>query len=244
MQPQEPTDYDKPVAYDNEGRPLYAHPPTADASVASQAVGSPVMASPMTAQNTKRHLDSVKLFPGVDLSEEEFIISEVRRHVVGLLLPVIVAIILGLVIIFGLSLYPKLVPNGNPPFSSLVLPAVLLLALISLGTYIVIWVYQKNRLFITNESIIQQIQFNLFAHNEQTVDLSEVKDISYSQAGAFQMLLDYGTIILTTEGDGRTYTFATVTAPKKVVSMLNSVLEDFKNHRPVSQPAMVDTPVL
>jgi uncharacterized membrane protein YdbT with pleckstrin-like domain len=244
MQPQEPADYDKPVAYDNEGHPLYAHP-------SNEAGQQPTPKNPKTietgeiSQRTQRlHAESVSRFPDVTLSEEEFIVSEVQRHFIGVVIPIAIAILLGLLIIFVLSIYPKLVPSGNPPFSSLLLPAALLLALIALGTYIVVWVFQKNKLFVTNESINQQIQFNLFAHNEQTVDLSEVKDISYAQSGIFQIFFGYGTIILTTEGDGRTYIYTYVSEPKKVVTKLNSVLEDFKNHRPVSEPSMFDSPTI
>lgn len=240
MQPQEPTDYDKPVAYDNEGRPLYAHPPEGQYTE-REHVSTPMDVRETTQVQQKLHNDSVNRFPDVTLSSEQYIISQVPRHPIGIAIPIVIASLLSLLIIFGLSLYPKLVPSGNPPFSSLLLPTALLLALIALGTYIVVWVFQKNRLFVTNESINQQIQFNLFAHNEQTVDLSEIKDISYSQSGILQILFGYGTIILTTEGDGRTYTYTYVSEPKKVVAMLNSVLEDFKNGRPISEPSMFDS---
>jgi hypothetical protein len=241
MQPQEPADYDKPVAYDKEGRPLYAHPPDQVPSQPAARASEPTITSQDGSKLMLRHKESMALYPDINLTEDQYVIQEVKRHIIGIVFPVIIAIALGLLVVLGLSLYPKLVPTGNPPFNSLLLPAVLVLILIALATYIVLWVYQKNRLFVTNESMIQQIQLNLFTHSEQTVDLSEVKDISYTQTGLFQLTFDYGTIVLTTEGDGRTYVFTTVTAPKKVTNMLNSVLEDFKNHRPISEPSIVDT---
>jgi uncharacterized membrane protein YdbT with pleckstrin-like domain len=239
MQPTDPVDYDQPVAYDNQGKPLYAHPPAQSAGDSAQA-SSPMEASELNAKTNQLHQDSVAHFPEVNLSEEEYVVSEVTRYSGGLIMPIVIAVVLGLLIVAALSLYSKLVPSGNPPFSSLLLPAALLLALIALGTYIVVWVYQKNRMFITNESIIQQVQLNLFSRNEKTVDLSDVKDISYSQSGILQTMFDYGTIVLTVESDDQTYKFSNVTSPKKVANMLNSILEDFKNGRPISEPSIVD----
>jgi uncharacterized membrane protein YdbT with pleckstrin-like domain len=105
--------------------------------------------------------------------------------------------------------------------------------LIGLGVYIVVWVYQNNKFFLTNESVIQEIQTTLFAHNEQTVSLSNIEDASYTQHGLVQQLLGYGSIRLSTEGDETTYRFHYVTNPKKHIATLNNAVEAFKNGRPV-----------
>jgi hypothetical protein len=38
MNPQEQSDYNQPVAYDKEGRPLYAHPPAQEQQAQQQIV--------------------------------------------------------------------------------------------------------------------------------------------------------------------------------------------------------------
>lgn len=240
MPENEQTDYTQPVAYDKDGRPLYAHPPQQSASPepsqqqfvhVSRAV-DPVEPE-MSPEMTRRHEEAVKKYPTLNLSKHEYIISEVRRHPIGLVAILLVGGLLGIAVIFGLSAYPALVPSGNPPFDALLLPAILLLILIGLGTYIIAWVYQNNKFFLTNESVIQEIQTTLFAHNEQTVSLANIEDASYSQTGIVQLIFNYGSIRLSTEGDETTYRFHYVSNPKRQIAILNNAVEAFKNGRPV-----------
>lgn len=247
MQPQEPVDYNQPVAYDREGRPLYAHPPAnlappivtqPQAPPATQFVHVSRAANPvdpvMSPEMIRRHEDSKSRYPTLNLSKEEYVISEVRRHWIGLVGPLGLAILLALLILSGLLAYPLLFPSGNPPFESLLLPAVLLLILVGIGSYVVTWVYINNKFYLTNESVIQEIQIALFSHNEQTVSLSNIEDASYRQAGIMQTMLDYGSIRLSTEGDETTYRFKYVSNPKMQIAQLNNAVEAFKNGRPIN----------
>ena len=92
----------------------------------------------------------------------------------------------------------------------------------------------NNRFFLTNESVIQEIQTTLLAHHEQTVSLANIEDASYQQAGIFQMMFNYGSIRLSTEGDETTYRFYYVSNPKVQIAILNNAVEAFKNGRPVT----------
>ncbi len=236
MDPQQQPDYNQPVAYDKDGKPLYAHPPTATQAT-QQVVHVTRAIDPLepevTPEAQKRHDDSAKQNPTLNLSKGEYIISEVRRHPIGLVAPLAIGGILALILILGVSAYPTLVPGNNPPFDAIILPAVLCLALIALGTYIVAWVYLNNKFFLTNESVIQEIQTTLFAHNEQTVSLGNIEDASYVQTGIFQIMFNYGSIRLSTEGDETTYRFHYVSNPKQQIAILNNAVEAFKNGRPV-----------
>jgi hypothetical protein len=239
MNPDKNKNYDEPVAYDKDGNPLYAHPPTDPHRAAlSQIVhvARPIdPAQPVVSDETKqRHDESVAKYPTLNLSEGEYVISAVRRHFIGLLIPIFGGGLLALLVVAGLVSYPMLVPSNNPPFESIILPAVLLLILIGLAVYIVVWVYLNNKFFLTNESVIQEIQTSLFAHNEQTVSLLNIEDSSYTQTGVMQLLLNYGSIRLSTEGDETTYRFHYVSNPKHQIVLLNNAVEAFKNGRPVS----------
>lgn len=236
MQPNKPTDYNQPVAYDKDGKPLYAHPPQSpqpEQQVVQVTRPLDPTAPAISPETLKKHEDSVARHPTLNLSRGEYIISEVRRHWIGLFGSIVVGVLLALLVVAGLAMYPTLVPSGDPPLEALLLPAVLLLVLIALGTYIVAWVYLNNKFFLTNESVIQEIQTSLFAHNEQTVSLSNIEDASYTQSGLLQMLFDYGSIRLSTEGDETTYRFHYVSNPKRQISILNNAVEAFKNGRPV-----------
>lgn len=95
------------------------------------------------------------------------------------------------------------------------------------------WVYINNRFFLTNESVIQELQFGLFSRHEQTVSLLNIEDASFSQRGPLQAMFNYGSIRLSTEGDETTYRFDYVADPKREIAVLNNAIEAFKNGRPV-----------
>jgi hypothetical protein len=118
MQPDQP-DYDQPVAYDKDGNPLYAHPPKRqDAEMTHQVDPVEPEVSPET---KRRHEESVSRYPSLNLSKEEYIISEVRRHPIGLVLPITIGSVLVLAVLGVLSMYSTFVPSGNPPLSSVLM---------------------------------------------------------------------------------------------------------------------------
>jgi len=234
---QSPTE-PQPVAYDSEGRPLYAAPPvqTAPQFVHLARAIEPIE-QPIPPEAKKRHDQSVRDFPHLNLSEGEFIISAVRRHPIGLFLPIgvtifLVALTVSLMINFTLiSESMGLIEPPNP--GAIYLVGTLLTLLYLVGGYIAVWVYMNNRFFLTNESVIQEIQTSLFTHHEQTVSLSNIEDASYQQHGIIQAMVDYGSIRLSTEGDETTYRFSYVANPKQQIATLNNAVEAFKNGRPV-----------
>jgi uncharacterized membrane protein YdbT with pleckstrin-like domain len=120
-----------------------------------------------------------------------------------------------------------------PSFGAILLVGLLLIAAVAIGGYIAIWIYLNNRFFLTNESVIQEIQTGLFARHEQTVSLANIEDASYYQRGIFQVMLNYGSIRLSTEGDETTYRFSYVSRPKDQIAILNNAVEAFKNGRPI-----------
>ena len=111
--------------------------------------------------------------------------------------------------------------------------ALLFCVLVVLGGATALWVYLQNQFYMTNESVIQEIQESLFSRHEQTVSLGSIEDASFRQSGILQTMFDYGTIRLSTEGDETTYIFHYVTNPKRQIAILNNAIESFKNGRPV-----------
>ena len=121
-------------------------------------------------------------------------------------------------------------------YGSVLTIGILLAVLFMAGGYLAVWVYMNNRFFLTNESVIQEIQLSVFVHKEQTVSLMNIEDASYSQKGPLQVLLNYGSIRLSTEGEETTYRFDYVANPKVQIAILNNAVEAFKNGRPVEGP--------
>lgn len=263
-------DYTKPVAYDQQGRPLYAHPPTQaapaqpftqptadnqpDSSAQAQQVVSQQsqpqhhyvhVTRPMAPNEVEvpayiqeRHEKSRKLYPHLNLSEGEYIINAVKRHPIGLLE------IWGGAFILIIALAAVLVSiltgggiGGNSEIATLGALVVGFMAiLIMAGALVAAYVYNQNRFYLTNESVIQEIQTSLFSKHEQTVSLANIEDASFRQNGILPHLLDYGTIRLSTEGDETTYRFSYVAQPKRHIAVLNNAVEAFKNGRPVDPP--------
>lgn len=186
----------------------------------------------------QKHTASKQLYPTLNLSRGEYVIVKLHRHPIGLLLPVM-ATAIGLSVLVSLwILYPVLLDTNSmmslPSMAAVSLVLLPLALLVGLFGYIAVWVYLRNTFFMTNESVIQEIQHSLFARHEQTVSLGSVEDVSYIQRGVLQTMLNYGMIRLSTEGEETTYRFYFVSNPKQQVAVLNNAVEDFKNGRPVT----------
>lgn len=256
---QDHNDKMRPVAYGADGKPLYASPEIAKAAVQKEQPAG-AASTPLTQQSHQphqfvhvaravdpaevdvpvevqhRHTASIKKFPDLNLSPHEYVVVSVPRHFIGILIP---AIITSLCVALALTIvinYPFIAATIGLPmssFGSVVLIGVLLTVLFLIGGYAALWVYLSNRFFLTNESVIQEIQTGLFTHKEQTVSLANIEDASYNQTGPVQTILNYGSIRLSTEGDETTYRYDYVSNPKYYISILNNAVEAFKNGRPV-----------
>ncbi|HUS26014.1 MAG TPA: PH domain-containing protein [Nevskiaceae bacterium] len=231
--------WDQPVAYDQNGRPLYTHPTRAAKTQVVHIARSLDPANPdIPPEIQQRSEESHKNYPQLNLSPGEYIISAVRRHPIGLLQiwAVVLTLIAAMGGVIGAFLAggqqagsmnsQTLVIGGSAAFGFLAI-------LVLLGGLVATYVYENNRFYLTNESVIQEIQTSLFSKHEQTVSLLNIEDASYRQSGILQTMLNYGTIRLSTEGDETTYRFAYVANPKKHIAVLNNAVEAFKNGRPV-----------
>lgn len=224
--------------FDPQIRAQYANEP----SVAHATRPLEPHSFPISPEQQRLCEESKKAYPTVNLSEGEHVIMDVRRHPIGLLAPIIVSGGLILVLLAVLFSVPFLEDNftGIVIDPALVVMIILpLILLVGIFGYIAVWVYLRNRLLLTNESIIQEIQHTLFSKHEQTVSLGSVEDASFIQRGVLQAMFNYGTVRLSTEGEETTYRFQFVANPKKQVSVLTNAVEAFKNGRPVT-PELID----
>ncbi len=252
MSPTQQQDYSKPVAYDQQGNPLYARPPQDNIPQPSVVyISRPInpVDQPIPPEILARYEESKKKYPDLNLSRGEYVISAVRRHPIGLLQ--IWIIVIALILLFGAT-YAMLFLGQSP--SEILTNGIteeqtgtglLLLALSALfvmGGFVASYIYNNNRFYLTNESVIQEIQTTLFARHEQTVSLSNIEDASYKQNGILPAIFNFGTIRLSTEGDETTYSFSYVANPKRHIAVLNNAVEAFKNGRPVEDTAHPDQP--
>lgn len=238
-------DYSKPVAYDVDGRPLYAHPANeivTEENKSSKSVhfSRPVeIEKPFISVDTKiRHDQSKQHYPGLNLSEGEYVIAEVRRHKIGLLIPFALGSLAVIILLAGLLNYNLAVEMFNLTgvlANSLVgsLLIILGISLVCLFVYFNYFVYTSNKFYLTNESVIEHLQIGLFNRREQTITLGSIEDASYTKSSLLEELVDFGSIRLSTVGDETTYRFKYVAKPKEAIDQLNTAVEAFKNGRPV-----------
>lgn len=233
--------YDQPVAYDTNGKPLYARPQKAEKPVPQVVhLSRPVEPTRAVVSPEVRikHERSKRLFPYLNLSEGEYVISAVRRHPIGLIIPLALGtliIILALALLTNYASFAEFfsIQGAAAEIGSVTVPILLFCVLVGLGMFAIYYVYVNNKFFLTNESVIQEIQVSLFSRLEQTVSLSNIEDASYTQQGILQLVFNYGSIRLSTEGDETTYRFTYVANPKIHIATLNNAVEAFKNGRPV-----------
>lgn len=243
-----PQDYNQPVAYDQNGNPLYAHPPQGYGPQVVH-ISRPInpVDQPIPPEIMQRYEASKKKYPNLNLSKGEYVINAVKRHPIGILQIWVVAAML--MLLFG-GLYFMLFLKEEDPSQILssfgadggqmsmgIAGLGILAILILIGAMIASYIYSSNRFYLTNESVIQEIQTTLLARHEQTVSLSNIEDASYKQNGILPHLFNYGTIRLSTEGDETTYSFSYVANPKRHIAVLNNAVEAFKNGRSVDQPS-------
>lgn len=237
------TNYQQPVAYDVHGRPLYAapvsdtQPPQMVHQVVHVARSSSPVEQEISPETKDRHEDSMQRYEGLNLSEGEYVINAVRRHQIGLLAPIVITGLLILLVIAMMAGYPSMMESMGvydpPAYSAVLLMGMLCMILFGIGCYVAIWIYMSNAFYLTNESVIQEMQTSVFHRREQTVSLGNIEDASYSQRGVLQSIFNYGSIRLSTEGDETTYRFDYVANPKLQIAILNNAVEAFKNGRPV-----------
>ena len=168
---------------------------------------------------------------------ENDVILDIKRHPIGMLIPAIVSIFLVVIIMIFVMFYPSIARDSILPIMPSVTDifgvAMLLIGLVVLGGAVALWIYLQNQFFMTNESVIQEIQESLFSRREQTVSLGSIEDASFRQSGIIQTIFNYGTIRLSTEGEETTYRFHFVANPREQIAIINNAIEDFKNGRPV-----------
>jgi membrane protein YdbS with pleckstrin-like domain len=237
-------DYDKPVAYDPNGQPLYAHPPVLQnqSDNQTQAVHLIRPTEPekqiISDATRQKHDQSKKAYPNINLSEGEYVISSIRRHLIGLVLPIslgilLIALAITLMFNFGSIIQAFKFTGISIKSSIIILPVLVFICLVLLGMYVSYYVYKNNVLFLTNESIIQEIQSGMFSRRERIVSLMDIEDVSYTQDGLIQQMFNYGSIRLSTEGEGTIYYFKYVFNPKKIIAILSNAVEAFKNGRAI-----------
>lgn len=148
----------------------------------------------------------------LDLDENEVIIREIKRHPIRLI-PIFAFGVLAILAVLALMVFvlrnPGFVDVSSVPLglSSIYLGFGVLVALIILFTIIVASVDLANELVVTNENVIQVLQFTPFSRQISQINLAKIQDVSVKQSGVFPSIFNYGAISIETAGEAANFYF-------------------------------------
>src|SRR5574344_178205 len=181
-----------------------------------------------------RHARSKKDFPEISLEEDEYVVLKILRS------PLITIFIWTVVALAAIALIAlSILVSGTKSFgfaaSNSIAQSFLLLVLLIVGGVVLIaaltsvFVYNQNRILVTNKRIMQQTKTSLFAGSTKIIDLVSIEDVSFKQDGLLEHLLRMGTLRMSTVGDETTYTMKYVDTPKDELDTITHLVHVAKN---------------
>lgn len=176
------------------------------------------------------HDRSVHDYPNINFSPTEYVVIDVQRSIWGLigiwLFALVVFVVFAVTAIMIKQTTPiELNPGAMVGLLCITVSVPILIGLV--GTY----VYRRNSFIVTNERVFARIQYTPFASRNQNVELEHIEDCSYIQSNPVQLLLNYGTIRLSTVSDEQTYIFNYVDDPKNQFKIVNRVVQEVDAYR-------------
>lgn len=179
-----------------------------------------------------RHERSKKDFPGLVLGDDEYVEIAFKRAKICLFL-IISGMMLGVIMILLALLFVLLMDYPLDEMGKRFLFVILfvLLGVTVIAGLIAIIIYNGNRLFVTNERVIQYVRNSILSSSVNTIDLCSVEDVSFHKDGIMQNLFKYGTLRLATVGDETTYTFKYVNVNAKEIETISKMISDAKTKK-------------
>lgn len=191
----------------------------------------PSSPSNLTPAEQADHDRSVHDYPDIQFSPTEYVVIDVQRSVWGIvriwLFALAVFIAMGIILLLIDQTTPVKL-DAMAEFGLLLLTIVLPLLIGGVGTS----VFRRNTFIVTNERIFANIQYTPFASRSQNVEIEHIEDCSVSQTNPMQLLLNYGSIRLSTIGDEQTYIYTCVDRPKEQFRIVNHVVQQVDEGQP------------
>ncbi len=173
--------------------------------------------------NAKLSYVGRKYFKFIEFDKDEVLITEIRKHPIGLFFIYLTG--LSIVLLFALMLY---VVGFSAGFSSAFDGAgisgdsargviALLGFVLIVGAVIVMTIqailYVNNVIFVTSEKIAQVLYLTLFNRKISQLSIGDVQDVTVTQKGILAHIFNYGTLVIETAGEQQNYTFTYIPDP-------------------------------
>lgn len=175
-------------------------------------------------------MDPQKLSPSartafklIEFDKDEQLISEIRKHPIGLLFIYIGGtIITGMLLVLtvgGAALMGNTETGTGGDFSSIapiiVVLGFILTVLSLIVTAIEAYLYRSNVVLVTSEKISQLLHQSLFNRKVSQLSIGDVQDVTIQQQGIIPHMFNYGTLVIETAGEQQNYSFTFVPDPYK-----------------------------
>jgi hypothetical protein len=180
--------------------------------------------SKLTPAELADHARSVVDYPYLDLGEDEYVVTDVRRGVIGLVFIWSAVLLVSVLFIVLITLLMDATAKTDTKLLSVAV-GYLLVLLAPAGGFIASSIYKNNYLIVSNQRVFGRVQNAPFAKHIQSIELEHIEDTSYIQNGVLPNLFNYGTIRMSTVGDEHTYKITFVSDPASQIRDISRVVK-------------------
>lgn len=168
-----------------------------------------------------------KYFKFIEFDADEELVTEIRKHPVGLALVLISGGIV-MLMVFLAAIYGAIfdfeqtlgIQGANAANGILMAVSLVVIVGVAVMTYIAAFLYRSNVIFVTSEKIAQVVYRSLFDRKISQLSIGDVQDVTVSQKGILAHAFNYGTLVIETAGEQENYSFNFVPEPYQVSKLI------------------------
>ena len=181
-----------------------------------------------------------KHFNLIEFDANEKLVMEIRKHPIGLWIIVFIGVFVTLCSLLLASLVATADLNSffgvtslNNLRSLVVLMSFFITLIAAVGTFIGVFLYRSNVIYVTSEKIAQVLYLTLFNRKISQLSIGDVQDVTVTQKGILAHIFNYGVLVIETAGEQQNYTFSYVPDPyiksKAIVGAHETNLTEYGN---------------
>ncbi len=161
------------------------------------------------------------LFKYIEFDDDEILLAEVRKHLVGLIFISITGIFIASILMLALLALALSADTLGLEFGEIsggvkggLIVGGTILSLLTLAvTAITIFIYNRNVVYITNEKVAQVMYLSIFNRKVTQLGINNVQDVTITQRGVLPRVFNYGTMLIETAGEVPNCAFTFVPRP-------------------------------
>jgi len=177
----------------------------------------------------------------MQLDPDERILRSTKRHIISTVFIVIVSSTLFLIVLsalyFGVKNSNSIGIGEYEGFFALAM--LFLLGLVALFSFVAVYLDRKNELIVTNENIIQLLQFGLFNRQVSQLNLAKIQDVSVDQRGILAHVFNFGVVEVETAGEVANFRFIYAPNANLIAKIIIEAHEDYIKQVGSGQPARI-----